>query len=110
MYARSIEKEFSKMFNMDSYAFRKQLTSLGNLLAGLLILLFIAFPIFWLLVTAFKPERLVFTTETFFTPSLAAFQAIFTKPLQFGPLALNSFLISGIMSSPATVFAANSHC
>jgi len=94
---------------MNSYALRKQFTSAGNTLAGLLILLFIAFPIFWLLVTAFKPERLVFTTETFFTPSLAAFQAIFTKPLQFGPLALNSFLISGItilVAVPLAVMAA----
>ena len=94
---------------MKSYAWHKQLNSFTNFLAGVAILLFIIFPIFWMLVTAFKPERLVFTTEIFFTPSLAAFQAIFTKPLQFGPLVLNSFLISGItilIAVPLAVMAA----
>ncbi|MEM7128079.1 MAG: carbohydrate ABC transporter permease [Chloroflexota bacterium] len=94
---------------MNSFVLRKQLNALGNFLSGVLILLFIAFPIFWLLITAFKPERLVFTTEAFFTPSLDAFTAIFTKPLQFGPLALNSFLMSGItilIAIPMAVMAA----
>ena len=94
---------------MNSYGLRKQLNSFGNFMSGVIILLFIMFPIFWLLITAFKPERLVFTTEAIFTPSLAAFTAIFTKPLQFGPLVLNSFLISGItilIAVPLAVMAA----
>lgn len=94
---------------MNSYILRKRLNAAGNLAAGIVILLFILFPIFWLLITAFKPERLVFTTAVVFTPSLDAFRSIFTKPLQFGPLALNSFLIAGmtiLIAVPLAVMAA----
>ncbi|SFB55974.1 carbohydrate ABC transporter membrane protein 2, CUT1 family [Amycolatopsis marina] len=58
---------------------RGQLRTLGvvlRVLSTLAILFFILFPIFWLAVTAFKPEGEVFSTSLVFTPSLESFGEI----------------------------------
>lgn len=94
---------------MKSLSWQNRLNRSLNHLGGVLILLFMAFPIFWMLVTAFKPERYVFTTEIFFPPSLGAFQAIFSDPLQFGPLVLNSLIVSAatvLIAVPLAVMGA----
>ena len=92
-----------------SYTQRKQLSEWLNHLWGILILLFLAFPIFWIAITAFKPERYVFTTDLVFRPSLDSFMAIFSSPLQFQPLVINSLIISSgtvIIAIPLAVMAA----
>jgi multiple sugar transport system permease protein len=94
---------------MKSLSWQNRLNRLLNHLASFIILLFITFPIFWMVVTAFKPERYVFTTEIFFPPSLGSFKAIFSDPLQFGPLVLNSLIISSatvLIAVPLAVMAA----
>lgn len=92
-----------------NYQTRKRLNGLGNSLASILILLFIAFPIFWIAITAFKPERYVFSTEIRFAPTLDSFRAIFQEPLAFGPLTINSLIISTttvLIAVPLAVMAA----
>lgn len=88
---------------------RKKLSGWGNTFAGILILIFIAFPIFWIAVTAFKPERYVFSTEIRFAPTLDSFRAIFQDPLAFGPLTVNSLIVSTVtvlIAVPLAVMAA----
>lgn len=92
-----------------SYTQRKQLNQWLNYFWGILILLFLAFPIFWIAITAFKPERYVFTTDLVFQPSLDSFTAIFSSPLQFQPLVINSLLVSSgtvVIAIPLAVMAA----
>ncbi|MGW0006246.1 carbohydrate ABC transporter permease [Nocardia grenadensis] len=50
--------------------------SLLRLLGTLVILFFVMFPILWLTLTAFKPDRAVFSTSILFRPSLDNFRAI----------------------------------
>ena len=67
------------------------------------------FPIVWIGLTAFKPERYVFSTEFRFVPTLDSFRAIFQDPLSFGPLTLNSLVISAgtvLIALPLAVMAA----
>lgn len=92
-----------------SYTRRKQLNQLMNYFWGILILIFLAFPIFWIAITAFKPQRYVFTTDFIFWPSLDSFMAIFSSPLQFQPLVINSLIISSgtvMIAIPLAVMAA----
>ncbi|RME81598.1 MAG: carbohydrate ABC transporter permease [Caldilineae bacterium] len=77
------------------YIWRKRLGWLVEKVAVLFILLFIAFPIYWLLITAFKPEEFVYSNAFIFPPTLANFRAIFAgDPLDFKPYLLNSLVIS----------------
>ncbi|MBC8332774.1 MAG: carbohydrate ABC transporter permease [Anaerolineae bacterium] len=88
---------------------RKKITEIGNVLTGSIIILFLAFPIFWIGLTAFKPERYVFSTKFSFAPTLDSFRAILQAPLSFGPLTLNSLIISAstvIIALPLAVMAA----
>lgn len=58
------------------------------------ILVFIFLPIIWLILTSFKISRDAYTTNWFFTPTLNNFKAIFAPPMSFGPLVLNSIIVS----------------
>jgi len=92
-----------------SHQLRKQFDNVGNLLISLIIVIFLVFPIFWIALTAFKPERYVFTTDMIFEPSLHAFRSIFQNPLSFGPFVINSFVISTstvLIALPIGVMAA----
>ncbi len=88
---------------------RKQIDKLVNIVAGVVIIVFLVFPIFWIALTAFKPERYVFSTEFRFAPTLDSFRAIFQDPLAFGPLTVNSLVISTstvLIAMPLAVMAA----
>ncbi|MCP4166245.1 MAG: carbohydrate ABC transporter permease [Chloroflexi bacterium] len=80
----------------NQYLLKKRLGWIGEKFAVLLILFFIAFPIYWLIITAFKPERYVFSSTIIFPPTLDNFRAIFGGALDFGPFLLNSIVISTI--------------
>jgi len=56
--------------------------------------LFLVFPIFWMVLTAFKISKDAYTTKLFFTPTLNNFISIFQEPHNFGPLLLNSVIVS----------------
>lgn len=62
--------------------------------AVLLILFFNLFPIIWIALTAFKPDQYMFTSNLTFPPVLSNFTTIFSPPLDFGPLVLNSVIVS----------------
>lgn len=56
--------------------------------------LFMAFPIFWMVLTSFKVARDAYSTKIFFTPTLNNFISIFQDPYNFGPLLFNSVVVS----------------
>ena len=61
-----------------------------------LIVLFIFFPIFWLCLTAFKVARDAYSTKIIFQPTFDNFIHIFSAPYNFGPLVLNSLVVSSL--------------
>ena len=92
-----------------NHQLRKRLSDVGNGFAGIVIILFLLFPIFWIGLTAFKPERYVFSTEFRFAPTLDSFRAIFQDPLDFWPLTVNSLVVSTstvLIALPLAVMAA----
>ncbi len=58
------------------------------------IAVFIFLPIVWLALTAFKIPRDAYTTKVIFEPTLKNFITIFSPPRSFGPMVINSFIIS----------------
>ncbi len=56
--------------------------------------LFMAFPIFWMILTSFKVARDAYSTKIFFSPTLNNFISIFQDPYNFGPLLFNSVVVS----------------
>lgn len=62
--------------------------------AILLILFFNLFPIIWIALTAFKTDRYMFTSDLIFPPVLSNFSTIFSPPLNFGPLVVNSVVVA----------------
>ena len=92
-----------------SLAMKKRLGWLGDNFAALLCLLFVIFPIFWLIITAFKPEQYVYSNAIFFPPTLDNFRAIFGGALNFGPFLVNSLNISlatVLIAVPLAIMAA----
>jgi multiple sugar transport system permease protein/arabinogalactan oligomer/maltooligosaccharide transport system permease protein len=86
-------------------------TALGvaRLLATLVILFFVLFPILWLALTAFKPEREVFTTSILFRPSLDNFRGIIGGANDLVHPMFNSIIIAVIttvISVPLALLAA----
>lgn len=75
---------------------RKAIGWVGEKALTLAVLFFVAFPIFWLILTAFKPENEVYTTSFIFRPTLDNFITIFTEPFNNHELALNSFIIASV--------------
>lgn len=77
--------------------------------AALVALFFILFPIFWLVLTAFKPEKYVYSNAFIFPPVLDNFNAIFSgNPLDFRPNFANSLIISSgtvLIAVPLAVMA-----
>lgn len=72
-------------------------------------LIFILLPIVWIAITAFKTEADAFTLKAIFAPTLDNFRAIFEKPLSFGPLLVNSIVVSFatlVIAIPLAVMAA----
>lgn len=58
------------------------------------IAVFIFLPIVWLALTAFKIPRDAYTTKVIFEPTLKNFITIFSPPRSFGPMVINSFIVS----------------
>lgn len=57
-------------------------------------LMFMVFPIFWMVITSFKVARDAYSTKVFFSPTLNNFISIFQDPYNFGPLLINSIIVS----------------
>ena len=84
---------------------------LGNILKYAvlaLILLFLLFPIYWMLITSFKTNMEAFLfPPSFFpkNPSTAAYKALFTENNQFFVYYFNNFLVSGVTAIICTLVA-----
>ena len=63
-------------------------------IAVVLILFFNLFPIIWIAMTAFKTDQYMFTSNLVFPPVLSNFTTIFSSPLNFGPLVVNSVVVA----------------
>jgi multiple sugar transport system permease protein len=91
------------------YKLRKQVNWVLDKSATLLAFLFVIFPIYWLVITAFKPEQYVYTNAIIFPPILDNFRSIFGDQLNFRPYLINSLIISTttvIIAVPLAVMAA----
>jgi multiple sugar transport system permease protein len=88
---------------------KKILGTIGFYIAVSVILFFCLFPIFWMLLTAFKPVSEVYSTSILFEPTLRNFRIIFSEPLSFGPLVANSLIVAigtTLIAIPISLFAA----
>ncbi|NUS95492.1 MAG: carbohydrate ABC transporter permease [Nocardia sp.] len=83
--------------------------SLLRLLGTLAILFFVMFPILWLTLTAFKPDREVFSTSVLFRPSLDNFRAIIGGPNDLVHPMWNSIIVAvvtTVIAVPLSMLAA----
>jgi multiple sugar transport system permease protein len=90
-------------------AANKILGKIGYYIAVSVILFFCLFPIFWMLLTAFKPVDKVYSTSVLFEPTLRNFRIIFSEPLSFGPLVANSVIVAigtTLVAIPISLLAA----
>ncbi len=61
-----------------------------------MLLIFIFLPIVWLILTAFKIAKDAYSTKIIFQPTIENFIGIFSEPNNFGPMVLNSVVVSGL--------------
>lgn len=74
-----------------------------------LIIFFCMFPIFWMLLTSFKPRSEVYSTSIFIRPTIENFRIIFSEPLSFAPLVANSLIVAvgtTLLAIPISLLAA----
>lgn len=76
------------------FSIKNLIFSILEKIALLLILLFVVFPIFWIILTAFKNSTDAYSTSLFFTPTLDNFRTILNPPYSVGPLFRNSLIVS----------------
>lgn len=72
---------------------------LVKLATWIFLLVFIFLPIFWLILTSFKLPKDAYTTKLFFKPTFQNFISIFQSPMNFGPLVVNSIIVSFITAT-----------
>ncbi len=73
------------------------------------VALFILFPIVWMVLTAFKPQQLIYHINLIFTPTLDNFREVFSPRWQVGAKVLNSTIIAVstvVVTIPLAVAAA----
>jgi ABC-type glycerol-3-phosphate transport system permease component len=95
---------------------QKRLTSrtLFSILEGfgvILIILFFFLPIFWIIITAFKPENAVYTTSIIFKPTLDNFKTLFSSSFNLREYYSNSTIVvvvTLLITIPVSILAAYS--
>jgi multiple sugar transport system permease protein len=79
---------------------------------GVLIIILVFFlPIFWIVITAFKPENEVYTTSVFFKPTLANFKTVFSPGFNVGKYYSNSIIVVAVtllITIPVSILASYS--
>ncbi|WP_216320771.1 carbohydrate ABC transporter permease [Deinococcus aestuarii] len=73
---------------------RKRLVAAAEVLGTLAVIFFVAFPLVWMILAAFKTELDVYSTRLFFQPTLDNFRAIFANPILLGSHLWVSALVS----------------
>jgi multiple sugar transport system permease protein len=76
------------------FSFKKLVFAVLEKIALLMILLFVVFPIIWIILTAFKNSTDAYSTNLLFTPTLDNFRTILKPPYSVGPLFRNSLIVS----------------
>ncbi|MYW01085.1 carbohydrate ABC transporter permease [Streptomyces sp. SID3343] len=81
----------------------------GRTIGIVAILFFVLFPILWLALTSFKPEKEVYSTSVFFSPTLENFRAIIGGDNDLMPSVWNSVsvaVVTTVLSVPLALLAA----
>ncbi|WP_407571972.1 carbohydrate ABC transporter permease [Deinococcus altitudinis] len=73
---------------------RKRLAQGGEIVATLIVIVFVMFPLVWMILAAFKTEIDVYSTRLFFKPTLDNFRAIFAAPTLLASHTWISALVS----------------
>lgn len=82
-----------------------------ELIGVALIVIFLFLPIFWIILTAFKPESEVYTTSIFFQATLDNFRTVFSSSFDIGKFYSNSLIVVVVtlfITIPVSVLAAYS--
>lgn len=76
-----------------------------------LVVIFFFLPIFWIILTAFKPEQEVYTTSIFFQATLENFKTVFNSSFNLGKYYSNSIVVvvaTLLITMPVSILAAYS--
>ena len=79
---------------LDKHTMEKAGWGLAKVFGWFIVAVFIFLPILWLALTAFKLPVDAYTTKLLFNPTIENFIKIFSPPRNFGPMVLNSFIVS----------------
>ncbi|MFS0667887.1 carbohydrate ABC transporter permease [Peribacillus frigoritolerans] len=89
----------------------KKMMSVLEVLCVLLIVIFLFLPIFWIVLTAFKPESEVYTTSIFFQATLDNFRTVFGSTFNLGKYYSNSLIVVAVtllITIPVSILASYS--
>lgn len=89
----------------------KKVMSILEVLCVILVVIFLFLPIFWIALTAFKPEAEVYTTSIFFQATLDNFRTVFGSSFNLGKYYSNSLIVVGVtllITIPVSVLASYS--
>ncbi|WP_078412622.1 carbohydrate ABC transporter permease [Priestia abyssalis] len=89
----------------------KKITSVLEALCVILVVIFLFLPIFWIVLTAFKPEAEVYTTSIFFQATLDNFRAVFGSAFNLGKYYSNSLIVvivTLLITIPVSILASYS--
>jgi multiple sugar transport system permease protein len=87
------------------------LASILENIGVILVVIFLFLPIFWIGLTAFKPEKEVFTFSIFFQPTLDNFKAVFSSTFNVGKYYSNSTIVvvlTLLITMPVSILASYS--
>ena len=73
---------------------KKRFAQGGEIVATLIVIFFVMFPLIWMILGAFKSEIDIYSTRLFFKPTLDNFHAIFASPTLLGSHTWISALVS----------------
>jgi multiple sugar transport system permease protein len=87
------------------------LASILENIGVILVVIFLFLPIFWIGLTAFKPEKEVFTFSIFFQPTLDNFKTVFSSTFNIGKYYSNSTIVVALtllITMPVSILASYS--
>jgi len=88
---------------------KQTIEKVGVLLGMIGILIFVGFPILWVMMTAFKHHRDAYSAKLLFVPTFANFVTIFSLPYDISPYLLNTIIVAVgtvAIAVPLATFAA----
>ncbi|MGE7904696.1 carbohydrate ABC transporter permease [Peribacillus sp. NPDC094092] len=89
----------------------KKMMSVLEVICVLIIVTFLFLPIFWIALTAFKPESEVYTTSIFFQATLDNFRTVFGSAFNLGKYYSNSLIVvvvTLLITIPVSILASYS--